>query len=64
MKLDVLVPASPARVLTGRTLHIAEPISFWGGVSAADGTLIGPHCSQSGKTVAGRVVLIRELRGS
>ena len=64
MKLDVLVPASPSRVLTGRTLHILEPISFWGGVSPTDGALIGPHCSQSGKILAGRILLIRELRGS
>ena len=64
MKLEVLVPASPARVLTGRALHLAEPISFWGGVSPNDGALIGPHCSQRGKTVSGRVLFIRELRGS
>lgn len=60
MKLDVLVPPSPARVLTARTLHIIEPISFWGGVSATDGTLIG----QRGTTVEGKVLLIRQLRGS
>lgn len=64
MKLDVLVPASPARVLTGPVLHLVEPISFWGGVSPADGTLIDPRCQHRGKTVSGRVLFIRELRGS
>ncbi len=64
MKLDVLVPASPARILTGRALHLTEPISFWGGVSPVDGALIDPRCSHRGETVSGRVLFIRELRGS
>lgn len=64
MKLEVLVPPSPARVLTGPTLHIVEPISFWGGVSATDGTLIGLQGGRSGQSVSGKVLLIRELRGS
>jgi len=64
MKLDVLVPPSPSMVLTGRALHLLEPISFWGGVSPNDGTLTDPRCSHYGESVAGRVLLIRELRGS
>ncbi|MBL8268880.1 aconitase X swivel domain-containing protein [Steroidobacter sp.] len=64
MKLDVVIPAAPARVVTGRALHLIEPISFWGGVSAVDGTLIDPRCSQRGVSISGRVLLIRELKGS
>jgi uncharacterized protein len=64
MKLEVLVAASPARTLSGRALHLAEPISFWGGVSPSDGTLTDPRCSHHGASLAGRILLVRELRGS
>jgi predicted aconitase with swiveling domain len=64
MKLDVLVPASPLRTVTGRALHLLEPISFWGGVSSTDGVLTDPRCAHHGQSIAGRVLLIRELRGS
>lgn len=64
VKLDVLVPAAPLRTVTGRALHLPEPISFWGGVSSTDGTLTDPRCARHGESVAGRVLLIRELRGS
>jgi predicted aconitase with swiveling domain len=64
MKLDVLVAASPRRTLTGRVLHLMEPVSFWGGVSSTDGSLIDPRCTHHGEAVSGRVLLIRELRGS
>jgi predicted aconitase with swiveling domain len=64
MRFDVLVPASPARTVTGRALHLLEPISFWGGVSSTEGTLTDPRCTQHGESIAGRVLFIRELRGS
>jgi predicted aconitase with swiveling domain len=64
MRLDVLVPASPVRTVTGRALHLLEPISFWGGVSSTEGTLSDPRCAQHGESIAGRVLFIRELRGS
>ena len=64
MKLDVLVPAFPGRTVTGKALHLLEPISFWGGVSSADGTLTDPRCTQHGASIAGRVLFLRELRGS
>lgn len=64
MRFDVLVPASPARTVTGRALHLLEPISFWGGVSSTEGTLTDPRCPQHGESIAGRVLFIRELRGS
>ena len=64
MKLAVLIAASPERKLTGRALHLVEPISFWGGVSAADGTLSDPRGAHHGECISGRVLLIRELKGS
>jgi len=64
MKLEVLVAAVPARTLIGRALHLPEPISFWGGVSATDSTLSDPRSIHHGTELAGRVLLIRELRGS
>lgn len=64
MKLHVLVPPSPPMAVTGRALHLLEPISFWGGVSSTDGALTDPRCTHYGESVAGRVLLIRELRGS
>jgi uncharacterized protein len=64
VKLELLVAASPPRAVTGRALHLVEPISFWGGVSAADGVLIDPRCAHRGKCVANQVLIIRELRGS
>ena len=64
MKLDVLVSASPPGVSNGRALHLLEPISFWGGVSASDGALTDPRSTHHGETVAARILFIRELRGS
>lgn len=64
MKLDVLVCAFPPRVVTGRSLHLLEPVSFWGGVSPHDGTLTDPRGAHHGETVSDRVLFIREVRGS
>lgn len=64
MRLEVLVPPSPSHTATGRALHLLEPISFWGGVSSTEGTLTDPRCAHYGETIAGRVLLIRALRGS
>jgi predicted aconitase with swiveling domain len=44
-------------------LHLLEPISFWGGVSSTEGILTDPRCTRHGESIAGRVLLIRELRG-
>ena len=64
MRLDVLVPPSPARTVTGQALHLLEPISFWGGVSSTEGILTDPRCTHHGESIGGRVIFIRELRGS
>jgi predicted aconitase with swiveling domain len=64
IRLHPLVAPSPARTVTGRALHLDEPISFWGGVSPTDGTLSDPRSQYHGQCIAGRVMLIQELRGS
>jgi predicted aconitase with swiveling domain len=64
VKLDLLVAASPPRTVEGRALHLLDPISFWGGVSPADGRLTDPRSVHHGQSIADRVLIIRELRGS
>jgi predicted aconitase with swiveling domain len=63
-QLEVLVAASPARCVRGRVLHLAEPISFWGGVSATNALITDPRQPHVGQSIADRVLIIRELRGS
>jgi uncharacterized protein len=64
MRLETLVNAFPQRTLKGRALHLLRPISFWGGVSPLTGELTDPRSGQAGTSIAGRVLFIRELRGS
>ena len=64
IQLQPLVAPSPAMPVTGRVLHVVEPISFWGGVSPIDGALSDPRSRHHGRHVAGSVMVIRELRGS
>ncbi|MGH2656898.1 MAG: aconitase X swivel domain-containing protein [Actinomycetota bacterium] len=48
----------------GRALVLTEPLSFWGGVDAADGTIIDRHHPQAGETVRGTVLVMPSGRGS
>ena len=64
MRLETLISAFPPRVLTGRALHLLQPISFWGGVSASNAELTDPRSVHVGTSIAGRVLFIRQLRGS
>jgi uncharacterized protein len=54
---------SEARAV-GPALVLSEALSFWGGVDAADGTIIDRHHSQAGETVRGRVLVMPSGRGS
>ena len=47
----------------GRLLVLTEPVSFWGGVDA-DGMIVDRHHPQRGTSVVGRVVVMRDGRGS
>jgi uncharacterized protein len=48
----------------GRALVLSEPLSFWGGVDAADGAIIDRHHPQAGETVRGTVLVMPSGRGS
>lgn len=61
---ELLVPSRPLRDVSGPALHLIDPISFWGGVSPEDGRLLEPSNAAHGQSVAGRILLVRELRGS
>jgi predicted aconitase with swiveling domain len=48
----------------GPALVLSEPLSFWGGVDAADGTIIDRHHPQAGESVQGKVLVMPSGRGS
>jgi uncharacterized protein len=48
----------------GHALVLGEPLSFWGGVDAADGRIIDRRHPQHGECVAGRVLVMPAGRGS
>ena len=64
MKTEVLLAAEPSTAATAPALHLLQPISFWGGVSPEDGRLLEPFSSAYGQSVAGKMLFIRQLRGS
>lgn len=43
---------------------LAEPLSLWGGVDPASGTVIDARHPQRGESVAGRVLVMPAVRGS
>lgn len=47
----------------GVTLVLEEPLSLWGGIDPESGVIVGRH-PQAGTSVAGRVLVMREARGS
>ena len=49
---------------SGSALVLDEPLSFWGGLDPATGTLIDTHHPQLGEMLAGRVVVMPSGRGS
>jgi uncharacterized protein len=51
-------------VAQGRALVLDEPLSFWGGVDPATGTIIDRRHPQLGASVAGRVLVMASVRGS
>jgi predicted aconitase with swiveling domain len=51
-------------VATGEVLVLDEPLSFWGGVDPATGTVIDVHHPQHGAELAGKVVAMPSGRGS
>jgi hypothetical protein len=55
-----LVPGAAA----GAPLLLDEPLSFWGGLDSALGTIIDRRHPQHGANVAGRMLMMRAGRGS
>jgi predicted aconitase with swiveling domain len=45
-------------------LHLAEPLSFWGGLDAETGAITDVHHPQRGATVTGCVLVMPSGRGS
>ncbi|GMG83183.1 aconitase X [Paralimibaculum aggregatum] len=48
----------------GEVLHLAEGLSFWGGVDPATGRIIDAHHPRCGAALAGRIVAMPTSRGS
>jgi predicted aconitase with swiveling domain len=49
---------------SGRSLVLAEPLSFWGGVDASTGTIVDTHHPQVGQSIVGRILVLSNGRGS
>jgi predicted aconitase with swiveling domain len=65
MRLEVIVRGLPDEDIDrARAVVLAEPISFWGGVSSVNGTLIDPRSRDHNRAIAGAALFIGELRGS
>ena len=48
----------------GPVLATVEPISFWGGIDPATGTVIDVHHPLHGQTVTGAILMLPSTRGS
>lgn len=48
----------------GLSLALEEPLSFWGGIDPADGTIIDRRHPQAGASTAGRILIMPHGRGS
>ena len=48
----------------GRLLHVARPLSFWGGVDPATGMIVDAESDAYGETVGGTVLALATTRGS
>ena len=61
MKAEVLIASGAAK---GPALVLDKPISFWGGVDPASGTIIMPSHPDHGATIAGTVLFVPATVGS
>jgi hypothetical protein len=48
----------------GPVLVLGEPLSFWGAFDPATGEIVDIHHPQRGERLGGRILLMRESRGS
>ena len=56
-------PIAPGTA-SGEAIVLEEPLSLWGGLDPATGELIEPRHPQRGASLAGRVLVMAEARGS
>jgi uncharacterized protein len=65
MQVEIVVPGQPdENIERAPAVMLTEPISFWGGISPADGTLTDPRSRNHNRPVAATALFISELRGS
>lgn len=48
----------------GPALKLDAPLSFWGGFDPATGTILDQHHPQAGEKIGGKILALRESRGS
>ena len=53
-----------AGVAEGAVLLLDEPLSFWGAFDPRKGIIIDVHHPQRGQSVTGKILMMRESRGS
>lgn len=57
-------PLLPGPAATGEALVLAAPISFWGGVDPASGSIIDARHPDRGANIAGRILALPGTIGS
>ena len=60
MKVQVVVVGTAE----GRVVYLSQPLSFWGGVDSATGTVIDRSHPECGAVLAGRILIMPSGRGS
>lgn len=61
---DVLFWRSAGECISGRSLRIDPPISFWGDVDPANGTLLVARGLKAGTSIASTILMLATPRGS
>nr|WP_047580307.1 DUF126 domain-containing protein [Methylobacterium sp. ZNC0032] len=61
LKAEIILPGDAA---TGNCLALTAPISFWGGVDPASGTIIDARHPERGQNIAGRILALPGTIGS
>ena len=61
LKAEILLPGD---AVTGVCLALTAPISFWGGVDPASGTIIDARHPERGKNIAGHILALPGTIGS
>lgn len=61
LKAEILLPG---HAVAGVCLALTAPISFWGGVDPASGTIIDARHPERGRNIAGRILALPGTIGS